>query len=185
MCDTVAVITKLRHTYYMKHLIMILIVTTLTACGKEPSTVGSSTTPSSPPVAVSNNASPTPTPSSGPSVTATPTPTPSVTPTCATFSNTVWLNRASGMIDKVDNVAGVFTVNYMTFSCTRTMSQGVPVSSGPYADPLSLTWSTGAGTGCGSVPAWIQFEVTSCNVMTATIRDGMGSVLETAIYDAQ
>lgn len=157
----------------MKYLNLITLIM-LSACGSTPK-------PSDQPKAIPANVispvvTPTPSPSSTPITT-------SSTPVCSAFNNTVWIsNTNSSMVSTFNNVTGTFLEQFQGLNCNRQMSQGAA-----FGSSMSLVWpNTGIlNDVCNSVPAWMQFSVSSCNVLTVIFRDGNGNILETNTYHPQ
>lgn len=61
-------------------------------------------------------------------------------------------------------------------TCIRDFNSGVSTGI-----PYSLVWSDTSGY-CGAVAQWVSFDLNSCNVLTVTIRDGMGNTYLTQTY---
>lgn len=129
------------------------------------------------------------TPKSGPTspITAVPlSPTPAAIPpvviatTCQAFQNTIWINNsASGMVQTINNITGLFTETSQGISCIRHMSAGVP-----FGSASSLVWpATGiVNDPCDGLAGWFTFTVTSCNVLTVLVRNGSGQIIEADTY---
>lgn len=67
-----------------------------------------------------------------------------------------------------------------TISCTRNFSDGVE-----FGNPTSLVWGNITTGPCSAVAQWIEFDASQCNILSVTIRDGLGEIYETATYIPQ